>query len=84
MFKEDFSLEDVENLSYYDFMSHLGASFFQLGGPKSIERLAELCYIDKNKKVLEVWCGTRFIFCHIAKKFGCSITGIDIAKVSIE
>lgn len=82
--KKNLSQEDVENLPYYDFMSYMGASFFQLGGPGSMEQLAELCHIDSTKKVLEVGCGTGFNACNIARKFGCSIVGVDIAQVSIE
>lgn len=81
---KNLSLEEVENLSYYDFMSYLGASFFQLGGPKSMERLAESCQIDRDEKVLEVGCGSGLNACRIAQKFGCSVLGVDIAEVSVE
>ncbi|MFQ5887272.1 MAG: class I SAM-dependent methyltransferase [Candidatus Hydrothermarchaeales archaeon] len=84
MTENKLSMEEIENLSYYDFMSYLGASFFQIGGPKSTERLAEQCQINKDKKVLEVGCGTGFNACLIAKKFGCRVVGVDIAEVSIE
>ncbi len=35
-------------------MSYLGASFYQIGGPKSTLKLARQCRIDESGKVLEV------------------------------
>ncbi len=84
MTEKGLSLKEVEELSYYDFMSYLGASFFQIGGPKSTERLAEQCHINKGSAVLEVGCGTGYNACLIAKKFGCKVMGVDIAELSIE
>lgn len=78
------SLKEVEGLSYYDFMSYMGASFFQLGGPRSMDGLAELCGVGPNKKVLVVGCGSGFIACRIAKGLGASVTGVDISGISIE
>ena len=84
MTENDLSMEEIENLSYYDFMSYLGVPFFHLGGLASSERLAELCNIDANKSLLMVGCGAGFSACHIAKVFGCSVVGVDIAETSIE
>jgi ubiquinone/menaquinone biosynthesis C-methylase UbiE len=65
-------------------MSYLGASFYQVGGPKSTLKLAEQCHIDKNSEVLEVGCGTGYNAILIAKKFGCTVIGVDIAEVSVQ
>lgn len=78
------SIEEIENLGYYDLMSFLGTPFFHLGGPESSENLARLCRIDNNSKVLMVGCGSGFTAFYLAKKFGCSVVGVDIAEVSIE
>jgi ubiquinone/menaquinone biosynthesis C-methylase UbiE len=78
------SLREVEDLSYYDFMSYLGVEFFQLGGLKSTVKLAEQCKIEKNSEVLEVGCGTGYNAVLIAKRFGCTIIGVDIAEVSVQ
>lgn len=83
MVENNLSMEEIENLGYYDFMSYLGVPFFHVGGLKSTEKLAELCHIDKDKKVLVVGCGTGFSACYIAKKFGCFVVGVDIAEISI-
>ena len=78
------SLAEVEALSYYEFMSYLGASFYQLGGPKSTLRLAQQCRITSDTRVLEVGCGTGYNAALIAKEFGCKVVGVDIAELSVE
>lgn len=78
------SIEEIENLSYYDFMGYLGVPFFQIGGLKSTEKLGELCQIDEDKRVLVVGCGTGFNTCYLARKFGCRLMGVDIAEEAIK
>ncbi|MCK5660735.1 MAG: class I SAM-dependent methyltransferase [Methanosarcinales archaeon] len=80
----DLTIREIEKLGYYDFMSYLGVPFFHIGGLKSSEELAELCHINRNRKLLVVGCGTGFSACHIAKKFGCTVIGVDIAQVSVD
>jgi ubiquinone/menaquinone biosynthesis C-methylase UbiE len=65
-------------------MSYLGASFFQIGGPKSTIKLARQCHIDKNSEVLDVGCGNGYNAVLISKTFSCPVVGIDISEVSIE
>lgn len=63
-------------------MSYLGVPYYQAGGLISTRKLAELCRIDRTKKVLMVGCGTGFSACYIARKTGCEVMGIDIAELS--
>ncbi len=84
MAENDLSIEEIENLSYYDFMGYLEVPFFQIGGLTSTERLGELCQIDEVKKVLVVGCGTGFNACYLAKKFGCGLVGVDVAEEAIK
>ncbi len=83
MTENNLSMEKIEKLSYYDFMSYLDVPFFHIGGLKSTMELAELCQIGKDSKVLMVGCRTGFTACYLAKKFGCTVMGVDIAEVSI-
>ncbi|NPE28880.1 class I SAM-dependent methyltransferase [Methanococcoides sp. SA1] len=83
MQENDLSIEEIEDLDYYDFMSYLGVPYFHVGGLTSTKRLAELCQINKSSKVLMVGCGTGFSACFVAERFGCSVVGVDIAEVSI-
>jgi len=73
-------LKEIEGLGYYDFMGYMGVPFFNIGGIASVDRLAELCQITEHTKVLEVGCGTGANACHLAKRYGCSVVGVDIAE----
>jgi ubiquinone/menaquinone biosynthesis C-methylase UbiE len=77
------SRAQVEALGYYDFMSYIGASFYQVGGPRSTIRLAVQCGITSDTRVLEVGCGTGYNAVLISKEFGCKVVGVDIAEVSV-
>lgn len=77
---EKLSTEEVEKLGYYDFMGYLEVPFFNIGGVSSLDRLAELLIIDKDTRILEIGCGTGGNACYLANKYGCRITGIDIAE----
>ena len=78
------SPEELEELSYYDFMGYMDVPFFNIGGVGSIIRLAELCEIWEKSKVLVVGCGTGGNSCHLAQTYGCHITGIDISEHMIQ
>lgn len=84
MAEKGLSIDEVENLSYYDFMGYLGVPFYQIGGLKSTERLGESCQLDNSKNVLVVGCGTGFNACYLAKRFGSRIVGVDIAEEAIK
>jgi len=74
---------NVKELGYYDFLAHLGISFFNWGGIKATEELVEMCQIDNNKKVLIVGCGSGYQACHLVEKYGCKVVGIDIAELMV-
>lgn len=78
------SIEEVENLSYYDFMGYMGIPFFNIGGFASIDRLAELCQITEETRILEVGCGTGANACYLAEKYGCTVVGIDLAEHMVQ
>ena len=76
----ELTLKDIECLGYYDFMGHMGVPFFNFGGVASMDRLAELCQITERTKILEVGCGTGANACYLAKRYGCSVVGVDMAE----
>lgn len=84
MSEDDFSLEELEELSYYDFMGYMDVPFFNIGGVASIDRLAELCEIGENSEVLMVGCGTGGNSCYLAETYGCYVTGVDIAEHMVQ
>ena len=83
MEKQYFTIEEIEELGYYDFMGYMGVPFFNIGGAASMDRLAELCRIDEDTVVLDVGCGTGGNSCYLAEKYGCRVVGIDIAEQMI-
>jgi ubiquinone/menaquinone biosynthesis C-methylase UbiE len=80
----ELTIKEVEVLSYYDFMGYMGIPYFNVGGIASMDKLAELCKITKNTRVLEVGCGTGANACFLAKTYGCSVVGVDIAEHMVE
>ena len=78
------TLKEIEGLGYYDFMGYMGVPFFNIGGAASIDRLAELCHITDNTRVLEVGCGTGGNACYLANRYGCTVVGVDIAEYMVE
>jgi ubiquinone/menaquinone biosynthesis C-methylase UbiE len=83
MEKQALTLEEIEELGYYDFMGYMGVPFFNIGGAASMDRLAELCRIDEDAVVLDVGCGTGGNSCYLAEKRGCRVVGIDVAEQMI-
>ncbi len=77
-------IEEVEKLGYYDFMGYLEVPFFNIGGVGSIDKLGELLGLDENTRALEIGSGTGGNACYMANKFGCHVTGIDIAEQMVE
>ncbi len=55
-----------------------------LGGLEATKELITLCHIDKNSYVLDVGCGVGQTACHIAKKYGSRVVGVDISQKMIE
>jgi ubiquinone/menaquinone biosynthesis C-methylase UbiE len=82
--KKKLPIEEVENMGYYDFMGYLEVPFFNIGGVGSIDQLGELLGLNENTRALEIGCGTGGNSCYMANKFGCHVTGIDIAEQMVE
>ncbi len=77
-------IEEIEKLGYYDFMGYLEVPFFNIGGVGSMDKLAKLLGLEEGTRVLEVGCGTGGNACYLANKYGCHITGIDIAEQMVK
>lgn len=80
MSEESLSIKEIEELGYYDFMGYMEVPFFNIGGTSSLDRLAELCQLNQESKVLVVGCGTGGNSCYLGNKYRCQIVGIDIAE----
>lgn len=59
-------------------MVQAGFSKLRPGGKSSTEKLLEMIDIDSQKKVIDIGCGPGDTTIHIAKKYGCRVTGVDL------
>ena len=73
----------MENEHFFDFAAEVGLTK-HLGGVGATEELIELCHIGEGKYVLDVGCGAGVTPCFIAKRYGCSVVGVDISEGMIE
>jgi ubiquinone/menaquinone biosynthesis C-methylase UbiE len=70
---------DDGEFSYFSIQAVWGVTK-HMGGAQATDKLAALCHIDQDKTVLEVGCGVGLSTCHLAKKYGCRVTGVDLSE----
>lgn len=78
--EHELTFQEIEQLSWYDLNAHLGIPYFHQGGLKATDRLADLCGIGPETRVLIVGCGTGYSACYLARTRACQIDGFDIAE----
>jgi ubiquinone/menaquinone biosynthesis C-methylase UbiE len=54
------------------------------GGTRATRELVELCRIVEGSHVLDVGCGVGITPCHLAKRHGCRVVGVDIRQNMID
>ena len=69
----------MNKFSYFEFQAEVGLTK-HIGGMRVTNELVELCKIKKDSKILEIGCGVGLTSAYLAKKFGCTVTGIDISE----
>jgi len=69
--------------SYFEIQAHWGVTK-HMGGLKATEELAELCHIGRDKYVLEIGCGVGTTTCHLVRRYGCRVVGVDISDRMID
>ncbi len=72
-----------QDFSYFNVQASWGVTK-HMGGLGATDELAALCHIDQDTYVLEVGCGTGVTTCHLAKRYGCQVMGVDLAEKMIE
>lgn len=76
--------QTTKRLPTHLFLASLGKTMLRPGGREASNRIIEACQITKDTKVLEVAPNMGTTAIHLAKTFGCHVTGIDIHKESVE
>ncbi len=79
-----YTKEEINNLSYTDFISFIKEENRPSGGKKSIRDIVQNSFINKDSKILEIGCTNGFSSLEIAKIVGCSVIGIDINENSVK
>ena len=76
--------EDLDKISYTDFVSLICEENRPSGGKFTIREIAKNSFITKDSKVLEIGCTNGFSSLEINKLTNCTVVGIDINENSIE
>jgi len=76
--------QTTKRLPTHLFLASLGKTMLRPGGREASNRIIEACHITKDTKILEVAPNMGTTAIHLAKTFGCHVTGIDIHGESIE
>lgn len=65
--------------SYFDLQARWGATK-HLGGLEATDELAARCGINAQTIVLEVGSGVGLSACHLARRYGCYVMGVDLSE----
>jgi arsenite methyltransferase len=65
--------------SYFELQAYVGTTK-HMGGFETTKALIELCHINKDTYVLDAGCGVGATACYLAKRYGCSVVGVDISE----
>lgn len=71
------------DFTYFDVQAYWGVTK-HMGGVDATDEIADLCHIDQDKTVLEVGCGTGVTACHLARRYGCQLIGVDLSDKMVE
>lgn len=69
--------------SYFEVQASWGMTK-HMGGFEATEQLAELCHIDQDKHVLVVGCGVGVTACYLARRYHCTVVGVDLSERMID
>jgi len=75
---------DVKSLDPYTFLAVLGKRVIHPGGRRSTEELFNLAHLQAGQKALDVGCGVGTTAIQLARRFGVTVTAIDISPIMLE
>ncbi|WP_430611690.1 class I SAM-dependent methyltransferase [Enterococcus sp. DIV0876] len=68
----------------HNFLARLGKTKLRPGGIEATDWLIQQAKIDSQTKILEVACNMGTTMIHLAKTYGCEITGLDQSTKALE
>ena len=75
----------IDECDIFDFMANIvGMTVLHPSGFEATDKLAQLCHISSDTKVLDIACGKGTSAVYIAKKHSCEIEGVDVDENLIE
>ncbi|ARK25346.1 SAM-dependent methyltransferase [Sporosarcina sp. P37] len=74
---------EAKRLPTHLFLAKLGKTKLRPGGREGTDRIIHACGLTKDTRVLEVAPNMGTTAIHLAKTFGCRITGVDINPESV-
>src|SRR2546423_5620277 len=75
---------DVNSLDPYAFMAVLGKRVIHPGGRRSTEELFDLAGLQEGQRALDVGCGVGTTAIQMARRFGATVSAIDISPTMLE
>lgn len=75
---------EIAELDPYKFMATLGKRVIHPGGRASTEAVLQRAGLDERSRVLDVGCGVATTAVTIARRFGSTVTAVDIAPLMLE
>lgn len=79
------TIQEIEQLPWYDLLSFLGLESFNWAGMASWDDLFSICDLPPNARILMIGCGVGKATFYLAEKhLKYSFVGIDLAEKSIE
>ena len=72
-------MADIDEMMY-----SCGIDILHPGGIQKTDEMATMCHIGRDARVLDVGVGKGVTVCYLAKKYGCTVTGIDLSERMIE
>lgn len=75
---------EITELDPYEFMATIGKRVIHPGGRASTEALLARATFTDRTRVLDVGCGVATTAIEIARRFGCSVTAVDISPLMLE
>ena len=75
--------KEILALNTYDFLAYLGKAVINPGGTTGRNLLLTRLKPKPGSHILEIGCGTGHTACHIAQRYRCQVTAVDISPAMI-